>query len=139
MAKGYEPEGTYGLKPAHSIYWSAKAGNASVYTTAGDEARWVNALMNGRPLSVASRNAVLDTSMRVGYGWFRGENKRFGQIDWHMNGRAPGFASFVLYLPHAKTTVVVLSNIYSSATTTIGWVYLTNVFSSELMLRSLAN
>jgi hypothetical protein len=77
--------------------------------------------MNGHALSAASRNAVLDTSMRVGYGWIRGENKRFGQTDYHMSGRAPGFASFVLYLPHAKTTVVVLSNIYSSATTTIGY------------------
>ena len=38
-----------------------------------------------------------------------------------MNGRAPGFASFVVYLPQAQTTVVVLSNIYSSATTTIGY------------------
>jgi len=38
-----------------------------------------------------------------------------------MNGRAPGFASFVLYLPQTKTLVVVFSNIYSSATTTIGY------------------
>ena len=38
-----------------------------------------------------------------------------------MNGRAPGFASFVLYLPHSQTTVVALSNVYSSATTTIGY------------------
>jgi len=57
----------------------------------------------------------------VGYGWFRGTNKRFGQIAYSMNGRAPGFASFVLYLPEAQTTVVVLSNVYSSATTTIGY------------------
>jgi beta-glucanase (GH16 family) len=37
-----------------------------------------------------------------------------------MNGRAPGFASFVLYLPREQLTVVVFSNIYSSATSTIG-------------------
>jgi hypothetical protein len=37
-----------------------------------------------------------------------------------MNGRAPGFASFVLYLPKDGLTVVAFSNIYSSATTTIG-------------------
>ena len=37
-----------------------------------------------------------------------------------MNGRAPGFASFVLYLPDRQLTVVVLSNICSSATTDIG-------------------
>ncbi len=121
MAKGYEPEGTYGLKPAASIHWSAKTGNASVYTTVGDEARWVDALFRGHQLSTSSREAVLDTSLRVGYGWFKDENQRFGQIAYYMNGRAPGFASFVLCLPHAHTTVVVLSNIYSSATTTIGY------------------
>lgn len=121
VAKGYEPEGTYGLKPARAIHWSAKTGNGSVYTTAGDEARWVDALFNGHVLSAASRAAVLDTSMRVGYGWIKSENKRFGETAYYMNGRAPGFASFVLYLPHAQTTVVVLSNIYSSATTTIGY------------------
>jgi len=121
MAKGYEPEGTYGLKPARAIHWSAKTGNASVYTTAGDEARFVDALFSGHVLSSASRTAVLDRSMRVGYGWFKSENKRFGETAYYMNGRAPGFASFVIHLPQAQTTVVVLSNIYSSATTTIGY------------------
>jgi CubicO group peptidase (beta-lactamase class C family) len=121
MARGYEPEGEFGLKPAASIHWSAKTGNASVYTTATDEARWVNALFRGHQLSESSRAAVLDTSMRVGYGWFRGTNKRFSQTAYSMNGRAPGFASFVLYLPQSQTTIVVLSNIYSSATTTIGY------------------
>ena len=121
IANGYEPEGEFGLKPATSIHWSAKTGNASAYTTAADEARWVNALFKGHQISASSRAAVLDTSMRVGYGWFKGTNKRFGETAYSMNGRAPGFASFVLYLPQAQTTVVVLSNIYSSATTTIGY------------------
>jgi D-alanyl-D-alanine carboxypeptidase len=121
VAKGYEPEGVYGLKPATSIHWSAKTGNASVYTTARDEAQWVDALFRGHQISASSSAAVLDTSLRVGYGWFKGANKRFGETAYYMNGRAPGFASFVLYLPQAQTTVVVLSNIYSSATTTIGY------------------
>ena len=100
MAKGYEPDGTYGLKPAQNIDWSAKTGNASVYTTAGDAARWVDALFNGHILSAASRRTlVLDSSIRVGYGWFKGENKRSGQNAFYMNGRMPGFSSFVLYLP----------------------------------------
>jgi len=33
VAKGYEPEGTYRLKPARAIHWSAKTGNASVCTS----------------------------------------------------------------------------------------------------------
>jgi CubicO group peptidase (beta-lactamase class C family) len=121
MAKGYDPEGTYGLKPTEAIHWSAKTGNASVYATAGDEARWVDALFRGKQLSASSREAVLDASLSVGYGWFKSQNKRFGEIAYYMNGRSPGFASFVLYLPHVQMTVVVLSNIYSSATTTIGY------------------
>ena len=121
LAKGYEPEGTYGLKLATAIHWSAKTGNGSVYTTATDEAQWVDKLFRGKALSASSRDAVLDTSQGVGYGWMKGENKRFGEVAYYMNGRAPGFASFVLYLPRAGLTVVVLSNIYSSATTTLGY------------------
>jgi CubicO group peptidase (beta-lactamase class C family) len=121
MAKGYEPEGTYELKPAKEIHWSAKAGNASVYTTANDQARWVQALFSGHALSTASRDAMLDTSVHVGYGWFKGEITRFGKTAYYVNGRSPGFSSFVLYLPDVETTVILFSNIYSSATTPIGY------------------
>lgn len=119
-AIGYQPTGVYALERAAAIHWSAKTGNASVCTTVGDEARWVHALFNGDPLSTSSRNAVLDASQRVGYGWFKG-SKRFDEPAYYMNGRAPGFASFVLYLPRNALTVIVFSNIYSSATTTIGY------------------
>lgn len=94
LAKGYEPEGTYGLKPATALHWSAKTGNGSVYTTATDQAQWVDKLFRGKALSASSRDAVLDTSQRVGYGWMKSENKRFGEVAYYMNGRAPGFASF---------------------------------------------
>ena len=120
LAKGYQPEGTYGLKPATAIHRSARAGSASVITTAGDEARWVAALFTGKALSAASRSTLLDTAMRVGFGWFKGQNQRFNQTAYYMNGRSPGFSSFVLYLPDGQLAVVVLSNIYSSATTKIG-------------------
>jgi hypothetical protein len=58
--------------------------------------------------------------MRVGFGWFKGQNQRFNQTAYYMNGRSPGFSSFVLCLPDGQLTVMVLSNIYSSATTKIG-------------------
>jgi D-alanyl-D-alanine carboxypeptidase len=121
MAKGYQPDGVYGLKPATPIHWSAKTGNASIFTTTADQARWVDALLADRLLKAKSRQAILDTSERVGYGWFRRSNDRFKEVIYYMNGRAPGFASFVLYLPREQTTVVVFSNVYSSATTTIGY------------------
>jgi CubicO group peptidase (beta-lactamase class C family) len=121
LAVGYEPEGTYELKLAGAIHWSAKTGNASIYTTARDEAHLVAALFRGEQLSRSSREVLMDSSQRVGFGWFKNPDQRFGETAYYMNGRAPGFASFVLYLPNAQTTVIVLSNIYSSATTTIGY------------------
>jgi CubicO group peptidase (beta-lactamase class C family) len=121
MAIGYEPVGVSGLKLASQIHWSAKTGNASVYTTPSDEARFVERFLGGHFLKADSLQAVLDTSQRVGYGWFRGANSRFEQTAYYMNGRAPGFASFVLHLPRENMTIVVLSNICSSATTTIGY------------------
>jgi CubicO group peptidase (beta-lactamase class C family) len=121
MATGYEPEGLSGVKRASQIHWSAKAGNASVYTTVTDEARFVEELFAGNLLLKASRETILETSPRAGYGWFRSMNERFDQTAYYMNGRAPGFASFVLYLPREQLTVVVFSNVYSSATTAIGY------------------
>ncbi|MGI8546685.1 MAG: serine hydrolase domain-containing protein, partial [Gemmatimonadaceae bacterium] len=115
FALGYQPRGVSDLEPAPPIHWSAKAGNGSVYLTARDYARFADALFHGHLLSDASRAVVLDTAgPRVGYGWFRGARPRFGQAAYYMNGRAPGFASFVLYLPREDMTVVAFSNVYAS-------------------------
>lgn len=122
IAIGYQPEGVYALARAAAIHWSGKAGNASMVTTVNDEAALVDRLFEFKKLlRASSREAMLDTSLPVGYGWFKRVNKRFDEITYYMNGRSPGFASFVLYLPREKVTVVVFSNIYSSATTTIGY------------------
>jgi CubicO group peptidase (beta-lactamase class C family) len=121
-ARGYAPEGVAGLTPARKIYWTAKAGNASACTTARDVARFVASVFHGSLLKPASRAAVLDTAgPPVGFGWFRRQSTRFGEFAYYMNGRAPGFASFVLYLPREDLTVVALSNIYSSVTSDIGY------------------
>jgi D-alanyl-D-alanine carboxypeptidase len=120
-ARGYAPSGVADLVPAQRIHWSGKAGNASACTTARDEARWIHALFHGTLLSRESRAIVTDTTgPTVGYGWFRRPNARFGEFAYSMSGRAPGFASFVLYLPREDLTVIVLSNIYSSVTGDIG-------------------
>ena len=120
QARGYQVQGLRGVEPAPPIYWSAKAGNASATVSARDEARWVRALVTGTFLSPASRAAVLNPGERVGYGWFKSQSKRFGEPALYMNGRSPGFASYVLYLPNERLTVVALSNIYSSSTTALG-------------------
>jgi CubicO group peptidase (beta-lactamase class C family) len=122
VARGHQPRGVSGLEPAPVIHWSAKAGNASAVLSARDYARFADALLRGRLLSDASRAVVLDTAgPRVGYGWFRGARPRFGQATYAMNGRAPGFASFVLHLPREDVTVVAFSNVYASVTTDLGY------------------
>jgi CubicO group peptidase (beta-lactamase class C family) len=121
MANGYEPVDLEELKPAASIHWSAKTGNASVATTVRDEARWVDVLFNGQFLKKGSQNAVLNAPDGIGYGWFRTANERYHETIYYMNGRSPGFSSFVVYLPREQTTVVIFGNIYSSATTPMGY------------------
>ncbi|MGH7489674.1 MAG: serine hydrolase domain-containing protein, partial [bacterium] len=121
VARGYSPDGVFGLTSTPPIHWSAKTGNASVYLSASDEARWVHALFKGNFLSPTSRSILVDsTGPTVGYGWFRRANSQLGEFAYYMNGRSPGFASFVIYLPREDLTVVVLSNVYSSVPTGIG-------------------
>lgn len=115
-AKGYAPEGATGLVAADRIHWSAKAGNGSAYTTAADELRFVQGLFDDGFLSPKLRAELFDPSVRVGYGWFKAVSKRFGEPVDSMNGRAPGFASAVVYVPSQRVFVVALSNIYASFT-----------------------
>ena len=121
LAAGHAPEEIHGLAAAPYLDWSAKSGNASVYCTAADELRWVQGFMHDRLLSRASRETMLaESASHVGYGWFVNTSKRFDMPIYYMNGRAPGYASYLAYLPGPQLTVVVLSDIYASVTTQIG-------------------
>ena len=121
VAAGYQPEGAFGLRRAQAIHWSGKTGNASAVTTVEDETKLLKGLLNGPFLSAASRSAMFGTAFPQGYGWFKRANQRFGETVYYMNGRAPGFGAFVLYLPQERISVVLFSNIYSSATSAIGY------------------
>lgn len=121
LAEGYAPEGVRGLARAPYLDWSAKTGNGSVYCSAGDEVRWVDALLHDRLLSARARKVILaESKSHVGYGWFVKPSKRFGVLAYYMNGRSPGYSSYLLHVPSQGLTVVILSNIYSSVTTEIG-------------------
>src|SRR5262249_16674196 len=85
MALGYQPEGVYGLSHGTAIHWSGKTGNASVFTTVGDETKWVETLFGGKLLSSPSREAMLDKTVEVGYGWFKRTNKRFRETAYSMS------------------------------------------------------
>ena len=113
-AKGYRPEKLYDVAPADRIHWSAKAGNGSAYTTAFDELKFVQGLCRDEFIPRPLRATMFGLDARVGYGWFKGKSTRFGQPVYSTNGRAPGFASAMVYVPREEVLVVVLSNIYAS-------------------------
>jgi CubicO group peptidase (beta-lactamase class C family) len=119
-AHAYQPSAVANLEPAPAIHWSAKAGNASIVTTTSDELRLVHALFDGNFIGPRMHDRLLETKPRVGYGWFRSESKDFNAPMYYMNGHSPGFASYVLHIPRAALTVIVLSNIYCSAASDIG-------------------
>ena len=120
-AVGYKPLGLYDLAPAERIFWSAKAGNASAYTTVEDELKFVSGLFRDDFLSPRLRALMFDLGARVGYGWFKSNSTRFGQPVYSMNGRSPGFASAVLYVPRDRLFVAAFSNIYASVPTDIAY------------------
>jgi len=119
-AQGYQPNATADLEPAPGIHWSAKVGNASIVTTTSDQLRLVHALFGGSFIDSQMHGRLLETTPRVDYGWFRSESKEFDAPTYYMNGRAPGFASYVLHIPREALTIIVFSNIYSSVPSDIG-------------------
>jgi len=113
VARGYQVAGTFGLKPAPAIHWSAKPGNGSAYTTASDVWTWLRGVVHGHLLSDASRRAMLETE--DGFGWWTSASERLGESVYIANGRAPGFSSRLEYLPNEDLAVIVLSNIEHDA------------------------
>ena len=120
-ALGYQPKGSYEVEPADRIEWSAKAGNASAYTTVGDELLFVRGLFDDRFLSPGLRETMFNLGARVGYGWFKTDSQRFGEPVYSMNGRSPGFASAVVYVPAQRLFVAAFSNIYASVPTDMAY------------------
>jgi CubicO group peptidase (beta-lactamase class C family) len=113
VAQGQQLAGTFGLKPAPAIHWSAKTGNGSAYTTVSDESKWFATLLHGNLLSAGSRNAMLAAG--DGYGWERPQSARLGETIWLCGGRSPGFSSFILYVPNEDITIIALTNIENAA------------------------
>jgi CubicO group peptidase (beta-lactamase class C family) len=111
-ALGYQLSGTYGLKPAIPIHWSAKTGSGSAYSSVADYRKWLSAFFADKLLSAASRAIMLDYGeIEEGFGWGKFVSTRFGELEYWSSGRSPGFSSSMIYLPKSKVAVVVLSNI----------------------------
>ena len=105
---GFPPTG---LQPAPSVSRSWLEGNGSVYSTAPDLVRWLEAIRRHELPNV--------DAFPYPYGW--GKRTRFGREMLEQNGRIPiGYASYVGLYPKDDLVVVVLSNIQAEVAEPIG-------------------
>lgn len=119
LAKGYAPKGLYDIESAYQIDWSSKTGHASIYTTALDLQKFARAAMENRLLTEESWERIFTNyGEKVGYGWFI--TRHLNRVRYQMNGRSPGFSSYLGIYPAEKLTVVMLSNNYISLPAEIG-------------------
>lgn len=117
-ASGYTPTGVAGATNAPYLYWSVKTGNGSLYSTVGDLYRFDRAL--AKPGILTARNlegAFTEHFEANGYGWFL--RPRFEDREIYINGRSPGFGSYLGRLEENDLTVIVLGNLYNSVATDI--------------------
>jgi len=113
VAHGYQHDGTFGLKPAPAFHWSAKTGNGSAYSTVSDEWEWLQGILRGPLLSASSRSGFLGPG--EGFGWERVDSQRLGEPVYVAGGRAPGFSSFLEYLPNEELVIIDFTNIENAA------------------------
>ena len=118
IADGYAPAGALGTERAYYLDWSVKTGNGSLYSSARDLLRFVQAVHRGPLLKPASLAASHTQHFpNIGYGWFLTEAN--GRQLHHINGRSPGWSAQLDHYVKDDVTVVVLSNLYVSVTTPI--------------------
>lgn len=96
-------------------------GTGSIWSTAGDLARWDRALASGEILSQAAREAMFTVHVPVqdddglvrtegyGYGWFIGSATGGRRMFYHP-GDNPGYHSFNAWFPDDGVRLAVLSN-----------------------------
>ena len=119
LAKGYAPKGLYEVESAYQINWSSKTGHGSIYSTTSDLQKFTQAVLDNKLLRKESWNKIFTNyGDNVGYGWFI--TKHLNRDRFQMNGRAPGFSSYVGIYPKEDLTVIVLSNNYVSLPADVG-------------------
>jgi CubicO group peptidase (beta-lactamase class C family) len=114
QASGYQPAGSRGIENAPYLDWSIKTGNGSIYSTIEDLYKWDRALYTEKIVTESSKKKIFtDHIDGVGYGWF--VRKRNNRRVTDMNGRSPGFTSYVRRFIDDDACIIVLSNNYSPA------------------------
>jgi CubicO group peptidase (beta-lactamase class C family) len=120
LAKGYAPKGLYEVESAYHLDWSSKTGHGSIYSTTHDLQKFAQAVLENKFLTPESWNKIFTDygNSEVGYGWFVG--KHLNRKRLQMNGRSPGYSSYLGIYPQDKLTVIVLSNNYISLPAEVG-------------------
>ena len=104
LARGYDPVGVNDFQNSRYFDHSITVGAGSMYSTAGDLARWATALVGGELLHEASLEAALD------YGW--SERDIHGRRAVVASGwDNVGYSSHLIHIPDEQLTVVVLCNL----------------------------
>ncbi len=136
-ADGYAPAGHFATRRAPWLDWTAKTGNGSMVAAVDDLFLWARAFFGDRLVSSGARELMLtEHTENSGYGWFI--FPRHDRQQFHINGRSPGFSSYLGYYPEEDLTIVVLSNLYNSITTSIGSDLAAIVFGEEYDLPRLS-
>lgn len=113
-ASGYAPAGEIDLERAPYLDWTIKTGNGSLYSTVEDLYKWDRALYTERILKKETLDKIFQRYVdNVGYGWFVRE--RLGRRVAAINGRSPGFASYLERYIDDDACIIILSNIYTTA------------------------
>lgn len=115
LATPYELDGERLVRPPYHAY-ELIHGNGGLRSTAGDMARWVDALHGGRVLDAAmyrqmTRPAALTdgTPLRYGLGLVVAD-RMLGQRAYFHGGTFPGYMSYSVYFPERRLAVAVLTN-----------------------------
>jgi len=118
-ADGYSPVGVVDIEKAPYLDWTNKTGNGSLYSTVEDLYKWDRALYTEKILNRNSLEMMFTKhAENVGYGWFIHEHPYGREI--YINGRSPGFTSYLGRFVDQNLCIIVLGNLYNSVTTPIG-------------------
>ncbi len=118
-AAGYSPVGVSDIERAPYLDWTIKAGNGSLYSTVEDLYKWDRALYTEKILNKDTLDKIFTEHIKgEGYGWFIHTHPYGKEI--YMNGRSPGFASYLGRFVDQGLCIIVLDNLYNSVTTPIG-------------------
>jgi CubicO group peptidase (beta-lactamase class C family) len=99
----------------NSVLSYANAGATSMFTTAGDLARWLRnyetAQLGSAALTAQMRQrGVLNSGDTISYAFAMGRGEHRGRTTWSHGGADAGFRSTVLHIPGERLGVVVLGN-----------------------------